>query len=106
MQPVFDLHGPLVEDEHRTCRDDKQDRDKLQTKFENMKYKDSLQNTKYNIQNTKYVPHNAKFKYKNASVDDLPILTPHQIIRNQDGWEVNEVRLPYLYNNSKYIMKF
>ena len=47
VQPVFDLHGPLVEDEHRTCRDDKQDRDKLQTKFENMKYKDSLQNTKY-----------------------------------------------------------
>ena len=60
MQPVFDLHGPLVEDEHRTCRDDKQDRDKLQTKFENMKYKGSLQNTKY-------VLHNAKFKYKNAS---------------------------------------
>ena len=67
MQPVFDLHGPLVEDEHRTCRDDKQDRDKLQTKFENMKYKDSLQNTKYNLQNTKYILHNAKFKYKNAS---------------------------------------
>ena len=67
VQPVFDLHGPLVEDEHRTCRDDKQDRDKLQTKFENMKYKDSLQNTKYNLQNTKYILHNAKFKYKNAS---------------------------------------
>ena len=28
-EPVFDLHGPLVKDQHRTCGDHKQDRDKL-----------------------------------------------------------------------------
>ena len=27
--PVFDLHSPLVKDEHRTCGDNEQDRDKL-----------------------------------------------------------------------------
>ena len=75
MQPVFDLHGPLVEDEHRTCRDDKQDRDKLQTKFENTKYKDSLQNT-----NIKYILHNTKFKDKNTS----------SLWRKKEGRENNE----------------
>ena len=32
-EPVFDLHGPLVKDEHRTCGDDKQDRDKLKNQL-------------------------------------------------------------------------
>ena len=75
MQPVFDLHGPLVEDEHRTCRDDKQDRDKLQTRFENS-------NTKivYKIQNIKYILHNNKFKDKNTS----------SLWRKKEGRENNE----------------
>ena len=28
-EPVFDLHGPLVKDQHGTCGDHKQNRDKL-----------------------------------------------------------------------------
>ena len=32
-EPVFDLHGPLVKDEHWTCGDDKQDRDKLKNQW-------------------------------------------------------------------------
>ena len=32
--PVFDLHGPLVKDEHWACGDDEQDRDKLEMSFQ------------------------------------------------------------------------
>ena len=66
-EPVFDLHGPLVKDEHRTCGDDEQDRDKLKNqlwweKYLILKYQianskvqtTNNQSIKYHIWNTKY----------------------------------------------------
>ena len=47
--PVFDLHGPLVKDEHWACRDDEQDRDKLEMSFQEKNQIPNLKSTKYQI---------------------------------------------------------
>ena len=60
-EPVFDLHGPLVKDEHRTCGDDEQDRDKLKNQLWWEKYLI----LKYQIANSKVqTTNNQSIKYR------------------------------------------